>query len=366
MSSISEDTPATESRNVLQLAERLRLDIRKRSLREGDLYLTAAEAGGQFGVSAMMANRALNILAQREWVTRGRSRGTFAGPACELEMTSRVSTVYYLSFADVDSNWHAPLGAMVGGLRREITNGQIQVHMVPTHDVVQHVRQEVDQITSDPSFAGVILGFSPREVQEYFASIDLPVVVQGTVFPGVRLPNVCADQREAGRLFVQEAAEAGCRRIVLFGREEWRSGDTQLLDGILEAIQVAGLGAAALRVRNIPVDLEQQEVVMSLRIEELIDESDETTALLCRNTPLAEAAIKQLKARGIGMPNPCLVIYNAVPIYKKIDQPGCHCVGRRCSVEDEFALLAGILRQRQQNDAPWPDSVVLPVTVIKS
>lgn len=354
---------ATQSPNVVRLAERLRRDIRRRSLREGDLYLTAAQAGEHFGVSPMMANRAMNLLAQRRWLVRHRSRGSFVGSAREQEMTPSTSTVYYLSFADVDPSWHAPVGAMVAGLRREIAQGQIQVHMVPSQDAVWHLRREVDRITADPSFGGIILAFSPREVQEHFASTDLPVVVHGTVFPGVRLPYICADQQEAGRLFVREAVDAGCRRMVLLTREKWRTGDTQLLDGILEVMQAAALGAAALRVRNVPMDPKQQDAVVDQWIRELLEESDEPTALFCRNSPIAETAVAQLQSHGVGVPKPFAVIYNAVPIYQRVGLPGCRYVVRRCSTEDEFSLIGRMLRQRQQDDAPWPESVVLPVTL---
>ena len=139
-----------------------------------------------------------------------------------------------------------------------------------------------------------------------------------------------------------------------------------MLDGILEAMQAAGLGAGALRVRNVPLEREKQEAVIGQRIEELLDESDEPTALLCRNTPTAEVAANYLKARDIGMPKPFLLVYNAVPIYGKIGWPGCRCVNRCCTVEDEFEMLGRILHQRQQKDAPWPESMVLPVTAVTS
>ena len=50
---------------VVELAERLARDIRDRELQPGDPYLSTAEAARMLRVSTTLANRALQLLAQR-------------------------------------------------------------------------------------------------------------------------------------------------------------------------------------------------------------------------------------------------------------------------------------------------------------
>jgi len=69
-------TPVSEVSNLMMLAKRIEGDIRSRGLQEGDRYLTAADAGLMLGVSAATAHRAMNLLVQKQFLTRRHGRAT--------------------------------------------------------------------------------------------------------------------------------------------------------------------------------------------------------------------------------------------------------------------------------------------------
>ncbi len=104
------------------------------------------------------------------------------------------------------------------------------------------MRHEIEQAAEEPFLGGIVLALGTRAIQEYLAKSGLPVVIYGSVFPGINLPSVDVDQRTAGRLLAQQAIRAGHRRLVFVGRELWRPGDNQAFDGIQEAAH-AGTGA---------------------------------------------------------------------------------------------------------------------------
>src|ERR1700754_1794536 len=110
--------PAAHSR-VAQLAKQLELDIRRRRLRQGDAYLTADGASALLGISRMMANRALNVLANRQLLVRHRSRGTFIGPAAEAPNEGplvKTTCVHFITFIDASPALQIPVGEMVSGM----------------------------------------------------------------------------------------------------------------------------------------------------------------------------------------------------------------------------------------------------------
>ena len=64
----------TAKSKVGRVAELLRVDIERKALQAGDPYLTAVEASEAFGCSTMMANRAMNMLAEGRLLVRHRRR----------------------------------------------------------------------------------------------------------------------------------------------------------------------------------------------------------------------------------------------------------------------------------------------------
>ena len=75
------ETTTPRSR-VQRLASLIEQDLRRRGLAAGDPYLTASEAGDDFGVDPFTATRAMSLLAKRGVLVRKRGVGTFVG-RCE-------------------------------------------------------------------------------------------------------------------------------------------------------------------------------------------------------------------------------------------------------------------------------------------
>ncbi len=132
--------PVVEQSRVARLAKQLELDIRRRRLRQGDSYRPPTVSAQLLGISRMTANRAMNVLANRQLLVRHRSRGTFVGPAVQelggdaAEGSNSMGAskcVHYLTLIDHSPAMQLPLGEIVEGLQTSFPDVSLKTHTVP-------------------------------------------------------------------------------------------------------------------------------------------------------------------------------------------------------------------------------------------
>jgi DNA-binding LacI/PurR family transcriptional regulator len=356
--------PGAEHSRVGRLAKQLELDIRRRGLRQGDTYLTADGVSALLGISRMTANRAMNVLANRQLLVRHRSRGTFVGPAVEerggdaAEGSNPMGAskcIHYITLIDHSPALQLPLGEIVEGLRTSFPDVSLKTHTVPLRNALDYVRHEIEQASREPFLGGIVLALGTRNIQEYLAKSGLPVVIYGSVFPGVNLPSVDVDQRTTGRLLAQQAIQAGHRRLVFVGRELWRPGDNQAFDGIQEAAHAAGLGHDGVTVRNIPTALN----AIGVEIDHLLEEVGPGAAFLCRLPFFARAIAAAAQTRGWRIPDEIGIVYDQTTEEgTRLPFPGVCC---QTGIKERYAMIGQMLSAIASGHAPSPYRVLISV-----
>jgi DNA-binding LacI/PurR family transcriptional regulator len=234
-----------------------------------------------------------------------------------------------------------------------LSETNFETHFVRLRDAVWHVRNEVEKASADPAFVGFILALGTREVQRYLADVTLPVVVYGSVYPGIKLPFVEIDQKQCGRLMAKEAIDAGHRRLIVINRELWRRGDTLMLDGVTELVHAAGLGAGAVTIRNISPGPD----AVAAEIDHLLDELRGPTALLCRSNFYARAALEAATRRHMTVPED-LTIISSDTEEEGLPLP-YPCVRCRLDMRSRFAMIGRMLSQLGEGRVLDPDRVML-------
>ena len=139
------------------LAKRLRLDMAQRSLRQGDHYLSAADAGEMLGVSSAMANRAMNILAEKKLLVRYPRRGSFVGPGFDDGAVEAQTAVHLLEIMSGDEASGLVLGTLMSALQTEIPDARLVHHFFPVNNSARHIHDEIEQFAADKSFGGLVL-----------------------------------------------------------------------------------------------------------------------------------------------------------------------------------------------------------------
>src|SRR5688500_16607115 len=124
------------------LAKQLEGDILARGLQPGERYRTAAEASLILGVSPATADRAMNLLVRRGYLTREQGRGTFIGDAIgRRQKRTRVRVVYVLLAEDQKDVTSVQLEDLIDAVRSRISDSNVQFCFVPETDPVGYVRE---------------------------------------------------------------------------------------------------------------------------------------------------------------------------------------------------------------------------------
>ena len=293
---------------VHRLASLIEQDLLQRSLDVGDRYLTATEAGNDFGVDQFTATRAMSLLAKRGVLIRKRGVGTFVGRVEAEASMPALRTVHIFQETGKRSTVRSFLiGQIIQGLHHVMPGFQVQSNVLPRNNTVETARHIIQQHTADGSMAGMVLLSCPREVQELVLDIRLPAVSFGSIYPTTSsIPSVDQDQFEVGRLQAQYLLDRGHRRIMLLMYEMWRPGDNRLAEGVNRAMADAGLGIGSLITRSISED----DALISKEIHRLLDINNRPTGLICRNSHFAETAVNAVRSRSLSVPEDLDITYH--------------------------------------------------------
>lgn len=295
-----------DSALVQVLAERLAEDLHARGLREGDQYLTAAEAGRLLNVSTATAHRALKLLSQRGLLTRCRGRGTFVGPAAPVEKDTRIRTVCVLLPADLKEIHELRLDVLVRTVREQLDDTNVQFGFVPPEGGARFLRDLLCAPRPNSEVVGVIAISCGRQTYRTLAELKLPVVVWGTLYPGnAPLPSVDGDHRSAGYLLTRHLIERGHRRMALLNPNVVRPGQHQFFDGMSAALTEAGLPHNAMIIRMVPYD----DVTLEATVREMLASPDPPTALICRGENCAIRCTKAARTTQATATKPVDVVF---------------------------------------------------------
>lgn len=282
--------------NSVDALERMMLqDVRDRGLLPGDKYLTASEAQELFGVRTTVVNDAMRRLAERNILVRQRRSGTFIGPAFHPDRTKErpaLDHIHVMMAMDYYRTGVLNSEVFVGGLAAAVPGTHVHVRYIAEHDTLGATRQILDQNAVENSLHGYVMVRSDREVQQHMAQCGSPVVVFGSVYPGVDLPSIDIDWQQASAIIAKHLITQGRRKIALITRSEWRRGDNLILESLTANLSEAGLGMNALQVRSIPTFRDQ----IIQEVSELMAQPEPPTAMICISDFYTEAAQAALKA----------------------------------------------------------------------
>lgn len=278
----------TAPSRIVDLADRILDDIRRRKLRPGDPYLNTAEIARLLRVSGTAANRALQLLGQRQVLERRQRRGTFIAapaPAGDEAALRRVHLVVHRDYLRTEG---LLADGVVLGIQGALPRAEIQFDFLPESDELAYVQGLVGDALRDPRSAGFVLVRSSVFTQRLLAASGLPAVVNGTLQPSIDgLASVDRDHRQIGRLTGQYMLERKCRRVALLLRDHVGAGDHLLLDALSAELAAQGFSADRLIVRCLPAD----EAVAQVAVSSLITQGPTPLGLICRSEPLARGAV---------------------------------------------------------------------------
>ncbi|MCA9258911.1 MAG: GntR family transcriptional regulator [Planctomycetales bacterium] len=339
---------------VDRVAAQLLGDIRRRGLRPGDRYFTAAEASKMFDVGSMTVHRAMTSLAEQEILIRQRSRGTFVGPGYRRNNEPEHGfEVLHLAMAmDYHRSQTVSSDALVDEFAQALPGIAVQVHHLVESGAERYIDRTLSRI-ADEGREGFVLVRCARRVQLLTAESKLPAVVFGQTYPDVRLPCLKHDQGAIGRLMVEHALAQGAQRFSFLTHAHWRYGDHQMIDAATAALASAGVPLDSVRLRSLPPE---REIVAQV-VEESLNESVAPHALLCRNDFYANTALEIAERCATDV---CIVSGAHAPPGPAVAFPR---IVARWSLRQQIDQLVQMLCDGPQ-EAADPGEIVIPVELV--
>jgi hypothetical protein len=342
---------------IVDVAEQIAADIRRRKLRPGDPYPGTAVTARRLKVSGSTVNRAFQLLAQRGVVERRQRRGTIVadpGPRRADTTLHRVHLVVREDHLRAEGLW---ADGVLWGLQGVLPGVELQFNFRPEVDEAEYVEQLIRDILSSRQTAGLVLIRSTVVTQRLVVDSGLPAVVSGTLQPSVtNLPSIDRDQRQIGVLLAQHLLDSGCRKFVLLMRERVVAGDHQAIDGALATLAAAGISLGDVQLRCLPSD----EAAIAAAAEGLFAEERNRVGCLCRSATLARGvstAIERLRLPA--KRRPLLAVADAAG--RTPDEVPYPCIESQIPAEEYGATLGQMLAAAARGEKPDPYHVVVPV-----
>lgn len=341
---------------IVDVAEQIVADIRKRRLRPGDPYPGTAETAQRLHISGSTVNRAFQLLAQRGVVERRQRKGTIVGdlrPRGNDATLRRVHLVVREDHLRAEGLW---ADGVLWGLQGALPGVELQFNFRPEVDEAEYVEQMIGDVLRSRQPAGLVLIRSTVVTQRLVAASGLPAVVSGTLQPSItNLPSVDRDQRQIGVLLAQHLLDDKCKRFAIFTRERIAPGDHLTIDGALATLAAAGVPLKNVQLRSLPSD----DAAIRAAAEAVLSMQNGPLGCLCRSGTLARgvaAAAARLKLPAKRRPN--IVIADAGGSATELPYPK---IETTITAEAFGKLLGEALTQSAHGEKPEPYHVVVPV-----
>ncbi|MBN2294397.1 MAG: GntR family transcriptional regulator [Pirellulales bacterium] len=344
---------------INQLVKRLEQDIQRRRLSPGDRYISAAGAGKLLGVSTSTAHRALQLLAERDVVTRYQKRGTFIGPKVIAGTQSDLRVVHVLLNDGMDPR-RLQSDAFFQGIIRELPEASVQFTTLPSVDPAGFLRKTVCSEQRSEELVGIIAFSCPREVYRFLSDAVVPAVIYGSPYSGnTALPSFDVDNFEAGRLLTEHLLAEGHCRIVVISSAQGRPGENDFLDGITEAITKARMPANTLVVRMVPDEYE----VFSDATRQMLESEDDRIAFVTRGREPAKFIDRAVMDFGSEARQRAQVAFFCDLTNMQEPCPYLH-VQTKETLQEVVVAMARILKLRAEGKVVEPKHVVSPVELV--
>jgi DNA-binding LacI/PurR family transcriptional regulator len=281
--------PSNTIPRIVELADRLEADIRRKKLQPGDTYLTTQQAASLLGVGGSSANRALQLLEKRRVIVRRQRIGAVIAERELASQTSicRVRFVVHERYLRTEG-----IGAdgILLGLQEKLPEASVHLCYLEPGREESQVSELVEQSIANDITDGFILVRTTPGVQRMIAESGLPAVVHGTRYPSIeRLPSIDRNHGQAARLIADYLRSRGRTRFAYLNRQKVLPGDHLVLDQLHKI-----LDPSSLVERYLPPD----DRVIEAAAEELLEARFVPDAWICQTERVANSVAAMVHRHG--------------------------------------------------------------------
>lgn len=273
---------------ISSLADLVKEDIYRKSLKTGDRYMTTADVARFLGVSTSMANRTLQLLEKQNVLKRSQRKGSLVAAPIGQHFHPAPEKVKLLLSRDIYLYRPAFYEGIMSGLQKRMGITRPENVGLPPGEEVEVADSLIAESLASHEAVGFVLADTPLLVQRHMANSGLPAAVFGSLHPSVK--GLCAVDRDvkSSTRIVRYLYDQGCRHFAVLFLTRIYPADDLFLDRIVATMDELGLPPDALTIRSLPRDAE----VCEAHAAGLIETIDKKIGFIC-NPPLFANAVRQ-------------------------------------------------------------------------
>lgn len=282
----------------VELADQLRVQVRRGHLKPGDQLPSFAELRDRYQVSRGTVEKVHTLLEQDGLIKREQGRGVFVAPAQQRTVTGLIG-LSGGGMAETDTSLY--WAHLLSGLREEATRSKMQLLLF-----------DVSDTTAWDKVDGVLLSHGEDNLYQLLHTMptDLPRV--SVLVSAEEESCVRADDYQGAYDLTQHLLSLGHRRIGFVVGDGRDSTVAKRMEGYQAALQGAGIEPSLRWVRHLRLQIRHHDSKS-----EFVEQGRRTvtqwlredwqgvgcTALMCQNDHVAVGAIQALQEGGLQVPN---------------------------------------------------------------
>ncbi|AQT68183.1 histidine utilization repressor [Anaerohalosphaera lusitana] len=344
----------TKVPRVEVIARRIEQDIKASGLEPGDKYKTSLQVARSLKIGNEIANRAMQLLAQRNVIERRHRAGTFVATGMADIDAPALNTIHLVVEKQNVDTYGVLRDGAIAGLHSVLPGTDIRFSFIPAtgHE------EFIDNLLANAFSSGVTNGFilyrSDEQIQQAVAQSGLPAAISGSRWPGImNIPCCVADHHSAGKQLAENLIRKGHRKIAFFTRDNMFMSDHELLDGIREAMAQAGCSLSDLTFRSLPL----KNFVIQGAARGILQQPEPPTGFICREEILAHNVSQVLGTKeGVVMSDFFEAPRKAAkfPYIRSLMKP-----------EEQGAILGEMLTEMAKKPAEIPNDCVKEVELVE-
>ncbi len=346
---------------ILDLASQIESDIKSRELKPGDPYLTLSETSRLLRVGTTTANRALQLLAQRNVLSRVQRKGTFIKDLNGSDSEIALKRVYILvprTHQRVQGLLHE--GALLG-LQGEVPDADLQIHFLPETETAAFADSIVVQSLLQRQKSGIVMMAASHEVQKIVSGSGVPSVISGSPYPAIKgVPWIDQDNPRIGRILGRYLLQKGCSHICILTCEVMRPGDHEVHEGVREVLGKAAPGPQHFHIRYLPFD----ETAVAHEVVDLTSRFHEKIGFICRRELFLEATAEALLAMNLPVERQPLLTMSDHFVAPHVSLPYAYITFPGHTAQSIGVVIGRLLREKASGRKPDPDHYIIPVDLV--
>jgi len=281
-------------------------EIAAKKLNGGDKLYSENEFSTMFHMSRQTVRHAISLLEHRNIVERRQGSGTYISRQISENKTATMNIAIVTTYVD---DYIFP--TIIREIEKILLKEGYTVQIAYTHNmmekelgVLQNIlsRNMVDGIIIEPTKSGIP---NPnRDIYDEIMKRNIPTIFMNSYYPGIDIPHVSMDDKEAGLIAVNYLVAAGHRRIAGIFKFDDIQGHLRYA-GYAKGMQEANLRINAEDI--IWFDTEDMSNI-DTNIGRILKRLEGCTACVCYNDQLALEIVRICLANNIRIPEQMSIV----------------------------------------------------------